>query len=65
MEKVIQVMEKGHGVVDAVVGASILAALVGWLPPVAAFLGIVYTSARLIIEWPKLKARLKEICTWQ
>ena len=58
-------IERVKNVVDVAVGAGIYASLMNWLPTGAAALGILYTIARFIIEWPKLKTRLKEIFGWQ
>jgi len=33
----------------------------GWLPEVAALFSIVWLSMQMIIHWPQLKKRIKEI----
>ena len=39
--------EQVKHIADVVVGSTIIASLLSWLPPIAAILGIIYTTVRI------------------
>ena len=50
-----QIKTAGDVLSIAVAGATLAA----WLPPIAAFLAILWTGMRIIIEWPEFVKKVK------